>query len=81
MIPIKIPLEQKQIVAESLQDYANHELDLNIGSIAAEGLLDHLITQLAPYLYNKGIEDAISLLSQCMAQAEEDLHSLKRPLR
>ncbi|OXM17091.1 DUF2164 domain-containing protein [Paenibacillus herberti] len=81
MLPIKLPMEQKRVLIESLLDYANEELSLGIGSIAAEGLLDHMLSQLAPHLYNRGVEDTIHLLEQRMAQVEDDLHALKRPLR
>ncbi|PLT45177.1 DUF2164 domain-containing protein [Paenibacillus sp. FSL W8-1187] len=81
MMPIKLPLEQKKELAEQLRDFADRELDLPLGTIGAEALLDHMIAALAPHLYNKGVEDALKLLGQRMLQVEDDLHALKRTIR
>lgn len=52
MIPIKLPKEQKDEMIEELQNFFYDERGEEIGTIAAERLLDHMMHQFAPYIYN-----------------------------
>ncbi|GGF94514.1 DUF2164 domain-containing protein [Paenibacillus aceti] len=81
MIPIKLPREQKQEIVERVKEYFELERSESIGDIAAEQLLDFMLKELAPYVYNKAVEDARQAVEQKWASIEEELYSLKKPLR
>lgn len=81
MIPIKLPKEQKQEIVESVKEYFEMERSESIGDIAAEQLLDFMFKELAPYVYNKAIDDARQAVEQKLVSIEEELYSLKKPLR
>lgn len=81
MIPIKLPKEQKQEIVESVKEYFEMERSESIGDIAAEQLLDFMLKELAHYVYNKAIDDARQAVEQKLVSIEEELYSLKKPLR
>jgi uncharacterized protein (DUF2164 family) len=80
MIPIKLPKEQKEQILANLQSYFELERSETLGNLAAEQLIDFMIQQLGPYLYNKAIEDARQMLLEKMAGLEEELYSLQKPI-
>lgn len=80
MIPLKLPKEQKQQLVHSLQSYLETELDVEIGQLAGEGLLDHMLRELAPHVYNQALADARKVVEQRMASIEEELYALELPL-
>jgi uncharacterized protein (DUF2164 family) len=42
----------------SLERYCHEKLDLEIGNLAAGGLLDYILKEIAPLVYNQGVADA-----------------------
>jgi uncharacterized protein (DUF2164 family) len=80
MIPIKLPKEQKEQIAANLQSYFELERSETLGNLEAEQLIDFMIQQLGPYLYNKAIEDARQMLLEKMAGLEEELYALQNPI-
>ncbi|MGM0875500.1 MAG: DUF2164 domain-containing protein [Bacillota bacterium] len=77
---IKLPKETKDGMIEEVKSFFHQERDEEIGEIAAEAFLDFCLEKLGPYFYNEGIQDAIKIINERNMNAEEDLHSLKRPL-
>lgn len=41
-----------------VKDYFSKERDEDLGDLASQLILDFFIKELAPYVYNQGIEDA-----------------------
>jgi uncharacterized protein (DUF2164 family) len=80
MIPIQLPKEQKDQIIRLVQSYFEEERSETIGGLAAEQLIDFMITQLGPYLYNKAIDDARKMLTQRMVQIDDDLYTLEQPV-
>ncbi len=80
MIPIRLPKEQKDEMIADLQNFFYEERGEEIGTIAAENLLDHMLKQFAPYLYNQAISDARAAVNEKMLQIEEELYALERPI-
>lgn len=81
IIPIKLPKEDKEAIVHKVQAYFETERGETIGSIAAEQLIDMMVTELGPYLYNKAIFDARALILEKTSQIEDELYSLERPTR
>ena len=55
--------EQKKEMVEKLQGYFLNERDEVLGDLAAGLLVDFIISELSPPIYNQGIADAYSYIS------------------
>lgn len=78
---LKIPRAQKMQIINMVQQYFHEERDEEISDLAAEFLMDFMIKQIGPLIYNQAIEDAQSILSQKMVSLEEDVYALKMPIK
>lgn len=76
---VKIPRNEKERLIEQVQTYFQLERDETIGSIAAEGFLDFVLKEAAPYIYNQAITDARKVLSDRISLLEEELYLLEKP--
>lgn len=56
-----------------LIDYFSEELDQDLGDLASQLLVDFIIEELAPHVYNQGIEDAYTYIRD----KAEDLFALQ----
>jgi uncharacterized protein (DUF2164 family) len=80
IMPIKIPKEQKEQIISNFKTFFEEERSETIGDLAAEQIIDYMIKELAPYIYNKAIEDARQILIQKITSLEEELYSLEKPI-
>jgi uncharacterized protein (DUF2164 family) len=78
---IKLPKENKDQIIDKIKDYFYNERSEEIGDLAAENLLDFVLKEIAPYLYNQGVKDAKVMVEQKMMSLEEDIQSLVRPIK
>ncbi|WP_028591341.1 DUF2164 domain-containing protein [Paenibacillus massiliensis] len=81
MIPLQLPREEKLQLIASLQHYFEMERSEEIGELAAENLLDYILKELSPYVYNRAIHDARKVIDQQMLNLEEELYALQKPVR
>ncbi|WP_341805060.1 DUF2164 domain-containing protein [Paenibacillus turpanensis] len=77
---LKMPKEQKELLVEKVQAYFEQERSEPIGQLAAEQLLDFMLQEIGPHVYNKAIADARQLLMERMASIEDELYSMEKPL-
>lgn len=80
MQPLKIQREHKLQITSSIQDYFDTELSSEIGQLASENLLDFMLKELTPYIYNQALADARKVIEQKMNSVEEELYALEQPL-
>jgi uncharacterized protein (DUF2164 family) len=78
MMNLKLPREQKQQLIERVQSYFYEERSEEIGDLSAELLLDYMIKEIGPVIYNQAIQDAIKTVGEKMVSLEDDLHSLEK---
>ncbi|WP_085993383.1 DUF2164 domain-containing protein [Oceanobacillus senegalensis] len=78
---MKLPKENKEEIISSLLDYFYTERSEEIGHLAAENLLDFVVKEVGPYLYNQGVKDTKEMVEQKLLSLEEDILSLERPIR
>ncbi len=50
--------EQREAMVESLRVYFKVERDEDVGHLAAELLLGHILRDIGPHIYNAGVRDA-----------------------
>jgi uncharacterized protein (DUF2164 family) len=78
---IKIPKEQKVEIAQRVQTYFEEERSESIGQLGAEQLIDFMITELGPHIYNQAVADARALITEKMAQIDDELYTLEKPVQ
>lgn len=76
---LKLMREEKQFLVEQVQSYFEMERSEEIGSLAAEQMLDHMIELLGPYLYNQAMSDARKAVMDRMQTLEDELYALEKP--
>lgn len=60
---INLSKEEREKMIASIKEYFYEEREEEIGDLAASIMLDFFIKELAPYIYNKGIEDCYKFLT------------------
>ncbi|WP_068776234.1 DUF2164 domain-containing protein [Paenibacillus sp. FJAT-26967] len=78
--PSRLPTEIKQQMKSDIQFFFEKERGETIGDLAADGVLEFVISKLSPHFYNEGIKDARATMMERMASLEEDLYALEKPL-
>lgn len=78
---LKISDEYKQEMVEKIQTYFERERDESIGGLAAELMLDFFLKEVGAIIYNQGVADARTVLQERMAEFDDALYSLERPVR
>lgn len=78
---IKLERAQKETLATAIQDYMQDELDVEIGQFDSEFLIDFITEKLGPIYYNKGVEDAKSLVERRMLEVSEELYEIEQEIK
>lgn len=81
MIRLKLPREEKSRLISNVQAYFEMERSEPIGELAAEQLVDFMINELGPYLYNQAITDARAVLHEKVNQLDDELYILEKRLQ
>lgn len=72
--------DDRLALARALKAYLATELDVEIGGLEAEFLLDFIAERLGPRFYNQGLRDAATALAKRMDMFTEALEELERPV-
>ncbi|GAB6152072.1 hypothetical protein JCM17380_08220 [Desulfosporosinus burensis] len=73
---IELKKEVRTVLVETIRRYFWNERNEEINHLGAELLLDFIINEIGPYIYNRGIEDSYTYMNERI----EDLLGLeKRP--
>ncbi len=72
--------DDRTALARTLRAYLKDELDVEIGGLEAEFLLDVMAERLGPRFYNQGLRDAATALAKRMDVLTEALEELERPV-
>jgi uncharacterized protein (DUF2164 family) len=74
---IELPKEAYQEAIASLQRYARENIDEEpgeMGNIAAAGLLDFFLEEIAPLVYNRAVADVQERLQIRIAELDIEIH-------
>ncbi|MDO9223440.1 MAG: DUF2164 family protein [Caulobacter sp.] len=72
--------DDRTALARTLRAHLKDELDVEVGGLEAEFLLDFLAERLGPRFYNQGLRDAATALAKRMDVLTEALEELERPV-
>jgi uncharacterized protein (DUF2164 family) len=76
---IEFSKEEKALLVRKLQVYFNEELRQELGRFDAEFLLDFIGEELGAYFYNRGLQDAQTILAKRLDDLNEAIWQLERP--
>lgn len=76
-LEIQLDKEVRKRLLEELKNYYANERDEEISNLGAELLLDFIVNEIGPYIYNQAIEDAYAYMNE----RTEDLLSLLKRFR
>ena len=78
MKPIRFSREEMADIKARLRPYFRDELEMELGDLPAEMLVDFLAREIGPYFYNRGLYDAQAIVSQMSETVSEAIAGLER---
>lgn len=81
MSEITFTNEQKAALVEKLQTYFENELDQEIGQFDAEFLLDFVSKEMGSYYYNRGLEDARTIVAAKLDTIDDEIYAIEKEIR
>ncbi len=76
--PISFSREEAAAITPRLQAYFRDELDVELGGLPAEMLLDFLGREIGPFFYNRGLYDAQAIVAKKAEDISEAIAGLER---
>jgi len=76
--PIELSREARQAAAAGLRKVLIEDLDIEIGALQAEMILDRLVLDVGPVLYNRALTDARAVIAAKAEDMDEALYGLQR---
>lgn len=74
---IELKKEVREVLVESIKRYFWNERNEELSHLGAELLLDFIVNEIGPYIYNRGIEDSYTYMNERI----EDLLGLEKRVR
>ena len=74
---IELNKETRILLIENLKRYYWNERNEELGNLAADLLLDFIVNDIGPHIYNKAVEDSYAYMNE----RTEDLLGLQKRLR
>jgi uncharacterized protein (DUF2164 family) len=69
-MPITLTRETKKALLPSIKRYMLEELDQEIGDLKADLLLDYILKEIGPAIYNRAIADAQAYFQKSLTDLE-----------
>jgi uncharacterized protein (DUF2164 family) len=79
MTEITFSQDQKARMVSKIKAYFEDELQQEIGGFEAEFLIDFFATELGPHFYNRGLFDALQVLTEKMDEVGYVMQELEKP--
>jgi uncharacterized protein (DUF2164 family) len=73
-VSIKLEKETRQQAIDSLQRYFDITMEERLGNLQATALLDFLLEEIGPLIYNQAVRDAQSQMQQRVQELDIDVH-------
>jgi uncharacterized protein (DUF2164 family) len=72
-MPFDYPGDARKQAIASIKRYVDEALDQDIGDLKAEMMLDFILTEIAPTVYNRAIQDAQKLVQERVTEMDSSL--------
>lgn len=80
MAIINFTKAERDNIIPKIQEFVEKKLDQEIGQFDAQFLLDFFAEEIGPFFYNKGIQDAQTILHKRIEDITEAIDSLEKPI-
>jgi len=74
---IELKKEEIEVLIPSIQLFVRDEWDEEISELKARFLLDYVMKEIAPFAYNRGVEDAESFFRQKLEDLSGSCHEFE----
>ena len=74
---MKLEKEQVKEIILSIKRYVEEEFGEEIGNLKAELLLDYFMKEIAPYAYNRGVQDAEAFFREKLEDLQGSCHEFE----
>ena len=71
---IRLEKETETRLLESIQRYCREEMDLDVGDLKAQLLLDFCLREIAPCAYNRAVVDVQRVLTDRVSDLQSDCY-------
>jgi len=78
MSDVEFNAEEKKVLVHKIQNYFHNELSEEIGQFDAEFLLDFFNKELGAYHYNKGLQDARTLIEENAQELSQTFYEMEK---
>ncbi len=78
MSDVEFSSEEKKVLVHKIQNYFHNELSEEIGQFDAEFLLDFFNKELGAYHYNKGLQDARTLIEENTQNLSQTFYEMEK---
>ncbi|PDY49541.1 hypothetical protein CN558_12525 [Bacillus wiedmannii] len=76
----KLNRENQEMIKARLEDFFYKKFELDLSSLEAEYILEFMMKELGPHIYNQAVEDACKTLRLQMDVLEEEIYVLQVPI-
>lgn len=76
---IELTKEAKQTALASLQKYFEENLEQSLGNLAGGALLNFIVEEIGPSLYNKGVADVQERMQARISELDYEVHADEFP--
>ncbi|MEM1405037.1 MAG: DUF2164 domain-containing protein [Pseudomonadota bacterium] len=70
---------EKEAIVEKVKLYFNEKLDQQIGGFDAEFLIDFFAEEIGAHFYNRGLQDAHTLVASQVEELADAIYQLEKP--
>ncbi|MEM1115385.1 MAG: DUF2164 domain-containing protein [Bacteroidota bacterium] len=78
-MPLSLPPDARTEAVASLKAYLRDEMDTEVGDLAAGGLLDFVLEEIGPSVYNQAVRDVQERLHAQVAEIDIEVHEEEFP--
>lgn len=78
MSSIEFSSDQRELMVKKFQQYFESNLDVDLEQFDAEFLLDFIAKDIGAYFYNRGLEDARSIVQERVALIDDDIYAIEK---
>ena len=76
---VEFSAAEKAAIVDKVKRYFEDQLDQEIGSFEAEFLLDFFAEQIGGHFYNRGLQDAQTVLTSKLEEVTDAFYELEKP--
>lgn len=81
MRDLKLDKDTASQLADQIRRYLDEDLDIGIGNMDAQLLIDFLGPTLGAHFYNLGLKDAQALFARKADDIADEIYALERPVK